>query len=165
MVRGIALLLMVALLLPACNTLNKNNQPPAPTAELDPLSMDGSVPIQPGLPMAVGQRFKDIPLPVGLKEDLERSFVYESSSIQIGRMVYNSKDSINDLAQFFIRECPGMGWQMQNVLEAGGKLLVFNKAGKRLEILVQGSSATLPLAGMRRVSITLTPSADVGAGL
>jgi len=109
---------------------------------------------EPGLPLATDQRFKDVPLPVGVKEDLERSYVYESSSLQIGRMVYTSREQINDLAQFFIRECPSADWKLEHVVQADGADLEFRKPGKRLDISIRDAGATKG----RLVVVNLTPT-------
>ncbi|NIA14169.1 MAG: hypothetical protein GWP08_08810 [Nitrospiraceae bacterium] len=167
MARMIVLLLVVAVMLPACETLNRRNQAKVPVADLETASNDAyTAPLleEGGLRLSTSQRFKDIPLPVGLKEDQDRSFVYESATLQIGRMVYSSRSTINELVQFFIRECPTADWAFINVLESNGKLLVFKKPGKRMEVLVQ-DTASLPLSAGRRIVITLTPDVPVGATL
>jgi len=46
------------------------------------------------------------------KEDADRSYVYESASLQIGRMVYNIHADPNDIANFYIQECPAAGWKV-----------------------------------------------------
>jgi hypothetical protein len=112
--------------------------------------------------LSTEQRFKDIPLPVGLKEDLDRTFVYESGALQVGRMVYSSRASVNELAQFFLDQCPTAGWVRKNVIEAeGGKSFLYTKAGKRLEVVVQSVGVTLG----RRVTLTLTPDTESEGGL
>lgn len=115
---------------------------------------------QPGLPLSTDQRFNDVPLPVGVKEDLDRSYVYESASLQIGRMVYTSRETVNALAQFFIRECPTANWTLQHVVQAEGADLEFRKPGKRLHIIVRDQG---PTKG-RLLVINLTPS-EGSAGL
>ena len=115
---------------------------------------------EPGLPLSTDQRFKDVPLPVGVKEDLERSYVYESSTLQIGRMVYTSRETINALAQFFIRECPTADWTLQHVVEADGADLEFRKQGKRLDVSIRDQG---PTKG-RLLIINLTPT-EGNAGL
>ena len=168
MVRIFAVVLVVALALPACNTSNMPTlswgRKAAPDQQpIEPI--DTAVtpvnPPPPGLQLASEQRFKDIPLPVGLTEDLERSFVYEAAKLQIGRMVYSSRSSIQDLANFFLRECPTAQWTLEKVLEGGTKTLLFTKPGKRLEVIVQ----EMGMAKGRRVIVTLTPSdGDVAVG-
>ena len=168
MVRFFAVLLVVALALPACNTSNMptlswGKKATPDQQPIEPVDSAGA-PVTPpptGLQLAPEQRFKDIPLPVGLTEDLERSFVYEAAKLQIGRMVYSSRSSIQDLANFFLRECPTAQWTLEKVLEGGTKTLLFNKSGKRLEVIVQ----EMGLAKGRRVIITLLPAdGDVSVG-
>lgn len=167
MARWIVVLIVVAVMLPACETLNRRDQAPDPGVDLETAPDDAyTAPLleEDGLRLSTAQRFKDIPLPVGLKEDQDRSFVYESATLQIGRMVYSSRSSINELVQFFIRECPTAEWAFINVIESNGKMLVFKKPGKRMEVLVQ-DTASLPLSAGRRVTVTLTPDVPVGASL
>ena len=90
-----------------------------------------------GLVLSSTLRFADVPLPVGANEDSERTYVYQSPSLQLGRMVYNSKASVNELAQFFLTQCPLMGWDLENVIEANGAYLLFEKPDKRLVVTVQ----------------------------
>lgn len=113
-----------------------------------------SPPRSPVLQMAPEQRFKDVPLPVKAKEDLERSYVYESPTMQIGRMVYTIRASVNDIAQFYIDNCPAADWKLISVKQAsGGAELLFTKQGKRLEVTVQ------PLGAFRgkRLILHLVP--------
>jgi hypothetical protein len=164
-------LLAASMFMPACKTMPWNkggsNQPVAEQQQngSDPLMAPGtpsdskgsySAPVveQQGLSLSPDQRFKDIPLPVGMKEDMERTFVYQSSSIEVGRMVYTSRATVFDLAQFFLKECPTAGWKLKNVLEAEAKTLIFTKSNKELEVII----LPLGVAAGRRVSITLRPS-------
>ena len=92
---------------------------------------------EPGLQLSTESRFADIPLPSGVKEDLDRTYVFESASLQIGRMVYSVRASVIDIAQFYIRECPISDWNLVSSLQAEGAVLVFEKPGKRLEVTVR----------------------------
>ena len=162
------LLLAGLVFLPACKSMpweRRSSQPVAQQQQQgDPLSATKdpsyTAPVveAPGLALSPDQRFKDIPLPVGLKEDLDRTFVYQSSSLEVGRMVYSTRSTIYELTQFFLTECPTAGWKLRNVLEAEAKTLVFTKPGKELEIVV----TPLSVASGRRVSITLRPAAESG---
>jgi hypothetical protein len=162
-------MIILALLLTACETWPWQKTPTEPVAQMDPLAAkdtkepyEAPVAPQPGLALSTEQRFKDIPLPVGLKEDLDRTFVYESGALQVGRMVYTSRASVSELAQFFINQCPAAGWSLKKVIEAeGGKSLLYSKAGKRLEVVVQSLTVTQG----RRVTITLTPDTESEGGL
>lgn len=97
-------------------------------------------PVTPGLSLASGQRFPDIPLPDGLTTDTARTFVYESDTLTIGRMVYTTKASVTELAQFFINQAPLSGWTRVNLIEADGVDMLFTKPGKRLEVSAREAS-------------------------
>jgi hypothetical protein len=92
----------------------------------------------PGLMPSANQRFADVPLPADVSEDHERTYVYESSTLQIGRMVYTTKASVNEVAQFYIKECPLSDWSLENVIQADESVeLLFVKASKQLRVTVQ----------------------------
>lgn len=137
---------------------------PNPAAEpvaLDPLDAPGTTPVAgPGLVPSSTPRFKDVPLPMNAKEDPERTFVFQSSTLEMGRMVYSTKDDVNALLNFYIQESPNQGWTLQNVLEAQGKTLVYTKLGKRMEVNVQN----LGMAKGRRLTITLIPDSGSVSG-
>ena len=167
-------LIVLMLMLSACESMPWQNKSAEPVAQLDSKDSKDSKDLgttkapyeaplvpEPGLALSMDQRFKDIPLPIGLKEDPDRTFIYQSASLQVGRMVYSTRDSLNDLVAFFNRECPTAGWKLQDVLEADGKRLLFAKAGKRMEVQVQ----SIGISKGRRVSITLRPDTDGGTGL
>lgn len=171
MKRCIVLVAVLSIACTACETYpwQKKQEPPvaqmdsqnaAPTSENTKEPYVAPVVPEPGLALSSDQRFKDVPLPIGLKEDLERTFVYESADFAVGRMVYNTRASLYDLVQFFAKECPTAGWKLGDVLEAGGKTLFFSKPGKNLEVNVQ----TKGVGGGRRLMITLTPAKSTGNG-
>ena len=88
-----------------------------------------------GLPAAPHKRFNEIPLPDDLREDTQRSFVYDSRSVKIGKMVYYSKATINELAQFYITNAPQDGWSLVSTTQSEDSvLLFFVKLGKRLNV-------------------------------
>ena len=84
-----------------------------------------------------------------------QTYVYESRTLQIGRMVYTTRATMNELAEFFLRECPAADWKTQQVAEAeNSKMLVYTKPGKNLEVIVK----ELGFTRGRRLIITLTPA-------
>jgi len=114
-----------------------------------------AAPAGPGLAASPEQRFAEIPLPMGLTEDKERTYVFESSNLQIGRMVYRTKSATNELAQFYLTECPAKGWKLQQTVEVpdGGTELTFTKPDKRLDIRVRDLGYN-----RRELTIHLTPT-------
>lgn len=152
--------------LTACQMLTGGGRPPEPIVGLEPASnteeieiVDIAAPSGSGLNVSAAQRFSDVPLPGGVKMDLERTFVYEDASLQIGRMVYTSRSSINRLAQFFIEECASSGWKLATVLQADGAELLFLKPGKRLRVAIRNAGLR---RGGRLLIVHLLP--DSGAG-
>ena len=150
----------------ACDTLPMRQSSTQPIDDLE--SDDGNagllsaepvadpLPPEPGLQLAIDQRFSDIPLPLNLKPDIDRTYVFENRTLQIGRMVYTSRDNVNDLAQFFIRECPAADWELDSITQASGAELVFRKPGKRLAITIRD----LGVSRARELVINMTPDAD-----
>lgn len=152
---------------------NKSATPPVTLLEdeeraaaplTSPQSMDlpppgGGVPappVQQGLTLSSNQRFGDIPLPQGLTTDTARTFVYESATLTLGRMVYTTRAPVNEVAQFFLNQCPLAGWTRVNLIEADGVDMLFTKPGKKLEISVReaGRSQT-------QLVVNLTPEGGI----
>ena len=108
----------------------------------------------PVLAIASRTRMRDVPLPEKAKEDLERTYVYESHTLQVGRMVYTIQAAVNDIAQFYIDTCPGADWRMVSVKQAsGGAELLFRKPGKKLEVSISPRAF-----GSKRLVVHLVPS-------
>lgn len=101
--------------------------------------LDGGAAFSDGVAASTQQRFDDVPLPSKADEDIERTFVYRSRTIEIGRMVYTTRDSVNDISQFYINTAPGLGWKLESVLQAEGVQLLFIKPGKRMFVTVRPS--------------------------
>ena len=119
----------------------------------------GAPVLRTGLVPSIQTRFSDVPLPMGIKEDIERTFVYESQSLQIGRLIYTTKSSATEVAQFYIEEAPQHNWKLVNVLRADGTHLTFEKPDKHMMVLVR------PLGvgrGGTQLIITLTPADATG---
>lgn len=162
--RTIALAAASAILVCGCQTSNpfakSSTPPPAELMEdsgtVPPTATDVPPP-EPGLALSASQRFADVPLPQGVTEDFDKTFVYEDANIQIGRMVYTSKASVNELAQFYIRECPTADWKLQNVIQADGADLLFLKADKRLKVTVRD----LGITKGRQLVLTVTPEGSL----
>ncbi len=107
-------------------------------------SGNGNVaPASASLPLATEQRFTDIPLPANLREDLNRTYVYQAPDLEIGRMVYTSKEQVQDLAQFFIQEYPMADWTLKSSTQAENAVfLTFTKPGKRLDVTINSGGMT-----------------------
>ncbi len=130
----------------------------APPSQSTPTAVQSVKPN--GLELSTNQRFKEVPLPEKAKEDADRSYVYESAALQIGRMVYNIHANPNDIANFYISECPAAGWKLDNAQQAlGNTYLLFTKPGKRLEVTVQ----PLGMGRGQRLILHMVPNGQPGA--
>jgi len=54
--------------------------------------------------------FDDVPIYPGFKVIPEKSFVYESGNIKVGRLIFKGKSSINDLVNYYKNTLPEQGW-------------------------------------------------------
>ncbi|MBM3290156.1 MAG: hypothetical protein FJY92_08405 [Candidatus Hydrogenedentes bacterium] len=160
-VAGAVLVVAMSVALSACTSMQNPFQrsstpPPAempPPAAPAPSAEPGPPPPEAGLAISPSQRFADVPLPVGAKEDVDKTFVYEDKNLQIGRMVYTTRSTTNELAQFYINESPAGGWKLVNNIQAAGQELQFVKASKRLTVVVRDLG---PAKG-RQLWLTVTP--------
>jgi hypothetical protein len=139
----LVILILVAMVVSTagCQTNPFKKKPSAPPPDLemeqtDTRVSDSAATPEPGLKLAAQQRFKDVPLPEGLKEDAERTFVYESPAIEIGRMVYTCRKNPTELAQFYIRECPTAGWELDSIVQADVITINFLKPDKKLRVTI-----------------------------
>jgi hypothetical protein len=146
MIRSLALGLALVVMVTGCQSNNQSAETydSASGTSLEPLDDSTGYENFPlteplGLTLSSTLRFADVPLPVGAIENRDHSYVYQSPKLQLGRMVYNSKASVNELAQFYLTQCPLMGWSLENVVEANGAYLLFEKPDKRLVITIQKS--------------------------
>lgn len=127
---------MVLLCLAGCETtpFQKSSDDP-PVELLDDNKGAETALSDPGLAPALARRFKAVPIPQGLREDRERSFVYDSKSTQVARMVYNSKHGLAELARFYLKYAPEEGWTLVSTTQVDESVsLLFTKPGRRLEV-------------------------------
>lgn len=126
---------------------------------VEPAPMAPMAPVETGLPLATNTRFPDVPLPLGVKEDIDRTYVFESGGFRVGRMVYTSRDALADLGQFYIRECPVAGWTMNTAVQAEGIQLQFMKGGEKLDVSVRSPG----VGRANELILHLTPSEGAGS--
>lgn len=135
--KGKAILTLgVVLLMGGCQTWNAN----MPTVQMPgakaPQSADMPPGGQAGLAISSEQRFPDVPLPIGLTADAERTYVYDSGNLKVGRLVYKTRASTSEIGEFYLREAPAAGWKFERMVESGVLELYFTKDGKRLTVSV-----------------------------
>jgi len=116
--------------------------------------------MDPGLIPSTAQRFEDIPLPTGVREDIERTYVYQDANLKIGRMVYTAREAIQDLGQFFLTQMPEHGWKLDSLQQSEGVSILFTKPDKRLDISITSQG----VGRSQLLILNLTP-ASAGGGL
>jgi hypothetical protein len=57
------------------------------------------------------EMFDDVPVYPGFKVIPEKSFVYESGNVKVGRLIFKGKSSINDLVSYYKNTLPEQGWE------------------------------------------------------
>lgn len=155
--KGTAILAIASILLfSACNTTWR---PSIPTVQMGPSSSGSDLPpsSQPGLALSSEQRFPDVPLPVGLTPDPERTYAFDSKDLQIGRLVYTTRAASNELGDFYLREAPAAGWKFERMVQADILEIYFSKPGKRLTVYVR------PLGVGRGRQLVLNYNPDSGS--
>ncbi|MBN2307891.1 MAG: hypothetical protein JXR94_02905 [Candidatus Hydrogenedentes bacterium] len=161
--RAFAIVIILGLTLCACETVQwppwQPKVPPPPPELAEDLEQEAAPPAEPaavpeeGLQLASDQRFPDVPLPVDIKES-EKTYVYQSSALRIGRMVYSSRATVNQLAQFYIRECPAADWELKTLVQAEGAELKFTKGAEQLIVRIRDLGVTRG----REFELHLTPA-------
>jgi len=68
-------------------------------------------------------------------------------------MVYNIRADVNDIAQFYVKECPKHGWKLDNVIQGDGIQLNYSKEGKKLQVNIYPRGLIKP----KQLILTLTP--------
>lgn len=162
MARSLCVGIALVFLLTSCQLFRGRRNQDAPPPDLGEAYSNegGEAPVVPdvGLPMSTEQRFSDVPVPAGVKEDLERSYVYESATLQIGRMVYTIRATVNQLTQFYIDECAALDWKLESVLQADGAELSFVRPGKRLRVTIRSLGVA---RGGSLLVVHMTPEGSV----
>lgn len=132
------MMVVLAALLAGCETtpFQSSEEPPVKLlSETEKGSYTPPAATTAGLVPSPHKRFNEIPLPDGLREDTVRTFVYDSRSVKIGKMVYYSKNTVNELAQFYITNAPLDNWTLVSTTQSEDSvLLFFTKPGKRLNV-------------------------------
>ena len=97
-------------------------------------------------------RFPDMPLPVGVDFDMDRTLVFGADDAWFGRLVISSSHSVNDMFDFYKQKLPEFGWQEITSIRAAISVLTFARQDRVATIQVQGAT----LLGSE-VSITVSP--------
>jgi hypothetical protein len=114
------MLLLLALLLGSCAQSTQGNVKTAPVQEeqVKEEILGGNVPVYPG--------FKLIP---------SKSFIYESGSLKVGRLVFSGKAQIKNLVSYYKAVLPEKGWEPLSITINGNSAqLTFTSPDQVLQI-------------------------------
>ncbi|NQU08593.1 MAG: hypothetical protein HQ583_08530 [Candidatus Abyssubacteria bacterium] len=125
----LAFTILICALVPIATGCARNRAATAAEAE-------GSEQITTGIPLAPDFRIADIPIPAGFEFVRDASFVFQNSTMDVGRIQYVGKEQIEDVAQFYLDEMARYNWTLFNVAEYGAIMLFFEKPDKSCQVLL-----------------------------
>ena len=108
-----------------------------------------------GIPQTVQPafaQFQDIPIPEGVKMNMDRTIILGENNAWIGRLVIDSQLSKAQLFDFFKYRTSQFGWQEITSVRASISVLSYSKANRIMTITFQSQA----LIGTR-VNITMSP--------
>ncbi len=87
---------------------------------------------------------ENVPIFPGFSMQTEKSFIYESGNIKVGRVVFTGKAKVKDIVSFYKDSLPQMGWEPVVVTIYGNQAkMVFITPDQTLQIdIVKGFSET-----------------------
>lgn len=108
-----------------------------------------------GLPQSVEPafaQFKDIPIPSGVKMNMDRTLILGEKESWIGRLVIDSQSPQATLFDFFKYRTGQFGWQEITTVRSATSVLSYSKGNRILTIQIQSQ----PIIGTQ-VNITMSP--------
>ena len=87
----------------------------------------------------VGERaryyhFQDVLIPGALKVKMEESFVYETPSLRVGKLVFSGRVEAQSLTNFFARNMERDGWALVNKFGFKDVVLNFSKPNRNCTV-------------------------------
>jgi hypothetical protein len=78
--------------------------------------------------------FQDVLIPHGLKAEMDESFLYETPSLKVGRLVFSGRVQAHSLVNFFTANMEKDGWKLVNKFGFKDVVLNFSKPDKNCTI-------------------------------
>jgi hypothetical protein len=78
--------------------------------------------------------FQDVLIPHGLKAEMDKSFIYETPSLKVGRLVFSGRVQAHSLVDFFAANMEKDGWKLVNKFGFKDVVLNFSKPAKNCTI-------------------------------
>ena len=108
-----------------------------------------------GIPQTVQPafaQFQDIPIPEGVKMNMDRTIILGENNAWIGRLVIDSQSSKSELFDFFKYRTSQFGWQEITSVRAAISVLSYSKDSRIMTITFESQS----IIGTR-INITMSP--------
>ncbi len=90
-------------------------------------------------PPAVGEQaryyhFEDVLIPGELKVKMDESFIYETPSMRVGRLVFSGRVQASSLTNFFTNNMEKDGWRLINKFGFKDVVLNFSKSNRNCTV-------------------------------
>jgi len=80
--------------------------------------------------------FEDILIPHGLKLEMDTSFIYETPSVKVGKLVFSGRVEAQSLVNFFTNNMEKDGWKLVNKFGFKDMVLNFSKPNKNCMVKI-----------------------------
>ena len=107
---------------------------------------------QPQQVQATFAQFQDIPIPSGVKMNMDRTLILGENENWIGRLVIDSQSPQASLFDFFKHRTTQFGWQEITSVRSSTSVLAYSKGNRVMTIQIQSQ----PILGTQ-ISITMSP--------
>ena len=78
--------------------------------------------------------FEDVLIPHELKLEMDKSFIYETSSLKVGRLVFSGRVQAYSLLNFFTHNMEKDGWKLVNKFGFKDVVLNFSKSNRNCTV-------------------------------
>jgi len=78
--------------------------------------------------------FQDVLIPHELKLEMDKSFIYETTSVKAGRLVFSGRVEVYSLSNFFTNNMEKDGWRLVNKFGFKDVVLNFTKPDKNCTV-------------------------------
>lgn len=151
---------------PASNATPATNAAPANAAPATPA--DNATPASHATPVSMTppavRRFTGIPMPPSNTIDLDRTIVLGGESEWLGRIVFTTPATVDDIVEFYRREMPRYGWAEFSATRATTTVLAYQADARVATIQVIGQASgegQAQSAPATRIEFWIVPRATI----
>ena len=78
--------------------------------------------------------FEDVLIPHELKLEMDKSFIYETPSLKVGRLIFSGRVQVYSLSNFFTHNMEKDGWKLVNRFGFKDVVLNFSKSNRNCTV-------------------------------